>query len=157
MRIHGGSPRLVRCLVAGNQADTGAALHIVKGSPTIQDCWFYMNENGFGSEIECDGGEPRVIRCGFEGDGIAWRDVGAVTIRDDCGPAGACCLRGQCVMTTVDACEDAAGQWRGEDVPCAGSTCPPPCLADVSGDGVVNMTDLLRVLGAWGWCPERGS
>ena len=145
-----------RCLVSGNEADLGGAMHLEGGSPTIVDCWFYRNRSGMGSEVECEGSEPRLIRCGFEGDGIAWQDVGVVSIRDDCGRAGACCLRGMCVMTTKDACEDAAGWWRGEDVPCAGGACPPPCLADVTGDGVVNMTDMLRVIDAWGWCEGRG-
>ena len=90
---------------------------------------------------------------GFHEDGIAWRDAGMISIRDDCGEAGACCIRDACVMTTQDACEDARGWWRGADVDCAGGPCPSPCTADVTGDGVVNMTDLLRVLDAWGWCP----
>jgi hypothetical protein len=150
IRILGGSPRIRRCLVTGNEADTGSAMFIAGGSPTLRNCWFYRNAGG--PEIDCDGAEPRVIRCGFEGDGIGWSDVGMITVRDDCGPAGACCLHGYCVMTTVDACEDAGGQWRGEDVACAGDTCPPPCPADATGDGVVNTTDLLQVLDAWGWC-----
>ncbi len=30
---------------------------------------------------------------------------------------------------------------------------PPPCPADINGDGNVNVTDLLAVIGAWGACP----
>ncbi len=30
---------------------------------------------------------------------------------------------------------------------------PPPCPPDINGDGVVNVTDLLAVIGAWGACP----
>ena len=151
IRTLGGSPRIRWCLITRNTADIGAAMSIEAGSPTVRDCWFYGNTGA--PEIDCRGGEPRVIRCGFEGDAIGWRDVGMITIRDDCGPAGACCLGGSCVMTTIDACEDAGGQWRGEHVACAGDTCPPSCPADVTGDRTVNMTDLLRVLDAWGWCP----
>lgn len=30
---------------------------------------------------------------------------------------------------------------------------PAPCLADVSGDQIVGITDFLAVLGTWGPCP----
>jgi len=30
---------------------------------------------------------------------------------------------------------------------------PPPCDADITGDGVVDVLDLLEVLGGWGLCP----
>jgi hypothetical protein len=30
---------------------------------------------------------------------------------------------------------------------------PPTCLGDINGDNVVNVSDLLLLLGAWGTCP----
>ncbi|MBM44606.1 MAG: hypothetical protein CMJ36_06315 [Phycisphaerae bacterium] len=155
-RIEESSPTIRRCILVNNTADLGAAAWVLKAAPTFEGCWFDRNVSTLGAEIDCTGSEPRIIRCGFHDDGIAWRDTGAISIRDDCGDAGACCIAGACVMTTIDACEDARGQWWGDGVDCAGSPCPPPCPADVSGDGVVNMTDLLRVLDAWGWCGNRG-
>ena len=35
----------------------------------------------------------------------------------------------------------------------AWGACPAPCLADTNEDGSVNVTDLLILLGAWGLCP----
>jgi hypothetical protein len=35
----------------------------------------------------------------------------------------------------------------------SGVVCNPPCPADVSGDGAVDIVDLLQVLAAWGDCP----
>ena len=152
LRIEGSSPTIRRCIVTGNTADVGAAAYLIDSSATFDACWFDRNVSTHGSEIDCTSSEPRLIRCGFHDDGIAWSDAGVISIRDDCGEAGACCIRDACVMTTQDACEDARGWWRGADVDCAGGPCPSPCTADVTGDGVVNMTDLLRVLDAWGWC-----
>ena len=31
--------------------------------------------------------------------------------------------------------------------------CPPPCAADIDGDGSVGIWDLLMVLASWGPCP----
>jgi hypothetical protein len=155
LRIEGASPTIRRCIVTGNTADLGAAAYLVDSAATFESCWFDRNVSTHGAEIDCTSSDPRLIRCGLHDDGIAWRDVGMISIRDDCGESGACCIRDACVMATQDACEDARGLWRGGNVDCAGSPCPPPCAADVTGDGVVNMTDLLRVLDAWGWCTAR--
>jgi hypothetical protein len=38
-------------------------------------------------------------------------------------------------------------------VMCADAGCPSYCLEDVTRDGVVNIDDLLALLGAWGPCP----
>ncbi len=35
----------------------------------------------------------------------------------------------------------------------AAVTCPQPCAADVNGDTVVGINDLLDLLAAWGACP----
>lgn len=152
LRIEASSPTIRGCIITGNTAELGAAAYLVDSATTFDACWFERNVSVQGSEIDCTSSEPRLLRCGFHEDGIAWRDVGVISIRDDCGEAGACCIRDACVMTTQDACEDARGRWRGADVDCAGGPCPSPCTADVTGDGVVNMTDLLAVLDAWGWC-----
>jgi len=42
--------------------------------------------------------------------------------------------------------------YRGENSTCI-EACDSICDEDVTGDGVVNMTDLLRVIAAFGFCP----
>ena len=49
-------------------------------------------------------------------------------------------------------CCEADGLYRGENTTCV-EACDLVCDEDVTGDGVVNMTDLLRVVSAFGFCP----
>lgn len=65
---------------------------------------------------------------------------------------GGCCLAANtCVLSTQDACKGMGGTYRGDGVPCdLGPTC---CAEDLNNDGVINVTDLLTVIGGWGPCP----
>jgi hypothetical protein len=82
--------------------------------------------------------------------------TGGATCADvDCCPKlGACCVRDVCVQTTTDSCEEAGGTWMGLGLPCDQADCPEPCVFDVTGDGVVNFSDLLAIINNWGLvCP----
>jgi hypothetical protein len=48
-------------------------------------------------------------------------------------------------------CENLGGTWLGEDASC--DDCPASCMGDTDGNGVVNIEDLLNMLGSWGACP----
>ena len=157
------SPRVVHCLIVGNTADAGSAVWIDGGAPLFEDCWFHGNEvtqrGGVGERsgagagaITCNESNPRLLRCGFHGEGIGWWDGTVVSIRSDCdAPGGACCLGEFCVQTTVLACSDGGGFWHA-DAACGSGVCPPVCVEDVNNDRRVNLTDMLRVLDAWGMC-----
>lgn len=150
------SPIIKECLILNNTADQGGAVYVEKGTPVFLECWFYRNTSQLGgATIQCVDSRPRVVFCGFHEDGIQWRDTGSVSIRSDCGPGGACCIRDACIMASRTACEDAGGRWQGQDMPCVESTCPSPCQEDVNGDGRVNMTDILLVMDAWGMCHQH--
>ncbi len=78
-----------------------------------------------------------------------------------CPPLGACCLpSGGCALTTVETCQNFYnGTYKGNGTNCAdldangtAEICERP--GDVNDDGVVNVTDLLAVIGAWGNCPH---
>lgn len=149
----GSSPIIQGCLILNNEADEGGACFIQEGTPVFKDCWFYLNESRTSSaEIRCIESRPRIIACGFHRDGIEWEDAGLIDIRDDCGVSGACCLHEVCIVTTLTSCVDAGGSWKGENRMCVEGACPEYCEEDVNSDGRVNMTDVLRVLDAWGMC-----
>ena len=44
------------------------------------------------------------------------------------------------------------GNWRGEGSECADASVCSDCLGDVNADGIVDVADLLAVIGAWGPC-----
>ena len=80
--------------------------------------------------------------------------LGAGGSCDDCVPAeptGACCVTSGCHALTEDACAGMGGTWLGEGGSC--DDCPASCMGDTDGNGVVNIEDLLNMLGSWGACP----
>ncbi len=64
---------------------------------------------------------------------------------------GACCVSSGCHNLTETACTGMGGTWLGEGGSC--DDCPASCMGDTDGNGVVNIEDLLNLIGAWGACP----
>ena len=64
---------------------------------------------------------------------------------------GACCTSSGCFDGTDEQCTAAGGTWLGEGGLC--DDCPATCAGDTDGNGVVNIEDLLIVIGDWGVCP----
>lgn len=64
------------------------------------------------------------------------------------GPFGRCCFDGgpYCLQLPEQICLDAAGDWLW------GALCTCLCNADLTGDGSVNVFDLLILLSEWGSC-----
>ncbi len=67
-------------------------------------------------------------------------------------PLGSCCLGGECVMSSEHSCVEANGDFGGIDVLCADVTCES-CAADINGDGLVDVLDIIALISAWGACP----
>ena len=74
---------------------------------------------------------------------------------NDCPPvadAGPCCMASGCIMNaTEQECVDNLGEWLGSNGDCA--DCPQACFGDLNGDWIVDIDDLLILLGAYGICP----
>ncbi|MCH2139331.1 MAG: right-handed parallel beta-helix repeat-containing protein, partial [Phycisphaerales bacterium] len=128
-----------------------------------QDICLSIGGNWLGNDTSCDTCPEPGACClptgclqSWEQDCIAaggdWY-VGALC--DDCPPApepGACCFGcGVCFQTLIDDCDVAGGTWLGVGEDCA--DCPPPCIGDTNGDDVVDILDLMNVIGYWGLCP----
>ena len=64
---------------------------------------------------------------------------------------GACCVTSGCDVMAEVMCTNLGGTWLGAGGSC--DDCPAPCMGDTDGNGVVNIEDLLIVIGGWGVCP----
>ena len=102
------------------------------GDGICDDGWYEWNGNIIDfscEEFDCDGGD---CDCGGVGDGT-------------------CCVNGGCLELNEDQCESVYGTFNDES--CNDVQCEPYCPADVTGDGVVDVSDLLAIIGVWGACP----
>ena len=157
--VHGGgvylldaSPTFRQCMIDFNTAKQGGGVYVRNGTPVFDQCVFSFNDAEDGDGIWAKHARPELTACIFAGDSIGWESGEMVTVRDTNSPAGACCIRDVCIQTASVACWEAGGLYRGENSTCI-RACDPICDEDVTGDGVVNMTDLLRVISAFGFCP----
>ncbi len=69
-------------------------------------------------------------------------------------PTGACCVgtSGACLDVHEALCLAGNGIYQGDGSACSGVDClpDPDCPADVDGDGVVNVSDVLTLISSWG-------
>ncbi len=110
------------------------------------------------------GGNENILTLGMTWWGLMWKNAPACTDPGYNGyiieytvlpgsALGACCLDGLCITTASADCEGHGGTWGGADSSCADFSCPISCLGDTDGNGVVDIEDLLNMMGSWGACP----
>jgi len=97
-------------------------------------------------------GQPRTL---IE---YGWQDQPNVPVWSALLPIGVCCFETACGYSTPSECLSSNGTWIGNSS-CDFDPCglkPPPCPCDIApsgGDGTVNVSDMLSVIGQWGPCP----
>ena len=69
-------------------------------------------------------------------------------------PLGACCFGADCFETIEAECANNGGQWEGDNSTCSALPCAVPCPADADASGVVDVSDILYIVGAWGSSDE---
>ena len=80
----------------------------------------------------------------FEGDGTSCASI-------ECPqPEGACCGGSWCLDLGEEDCAAVGGDWHGDGSECADPTACSDCHGDINADGIVDVTDLLAVIGDWG-------
>ena len=68
-------------------------------------------------------------------------------------PTGACCFDIDCSDVPEADCSALGGEYNGDGSFCNGDPAPcapEPCEGDVDGDGDVDVSDILTVIGNWG-------
>jgi predicted outer membrane repeat protein len=120
-----------------NSADVGGAISFNNA--------FDHETNQIGNTLFC-GNESSHVSGG-------WTDLGGNEFFDTCN-IGACCTNDICVLIDQSTCTFVGGEFQGRefacgDVECSESSCP----GDLNSDGVVDITDVLGVIGGWGVCP----
>jgi len=85
----------------------------------------------------------------WQGYGVLCEDVNCVQ-----PPAfGACCINGEALALYDYDCDRILGTFMGEGTNPDDVTCPTHCAEDITGDGVVDVSDLLAIIAVWGACP----
>ena len=89
----------------------------------------------------------------FPNDPNEWADSDGDGVGDneDTAPQGGCCVSTGCYQTTAVACDGLGGTWLDASASC--DNCPAICNEDINGDGVIDVSDLLAIIAAWGACP----
>jgi len=107
------------------------------------------NANGAMLNSTICGNIPNQIAGGFGG----MSDEGGNFVGAICPLPGACCTNNNCTDSLEEDCLTFFGQWQGDGTICSENPCPSTCLGDITGDGIVDVSDLLVVIGVWGACP----
>jgi parallel beta-helix repeat protein len=158
------NPILTNCTFTNNSvSQAGGGMHNDDdSSPTLIGCTFTDNSaDQFGGGMRnLESSIPALTDTTVCGNTPAdqingtWTDNGGNTIAETCPwNTGACCTNDGCVISEQEDCITFLGQWLGEGTTCAGNACPNPCAEDVNGDGMVDVNDILLLIGAWGVCP----
>jgi parallel beta-helix repeat protein/predicted outer membrane repeat protein len=110
--------------------------------PNDPDEWADSDGDGVG-----DNGDA------FPNDPNEWADSDGDGVGDneDTAPRGPCCVGTGCMTITQARCDEGSGTWLGEGGSC--DDCPTTCVGDIYINGVVDINDLLIMLGNWGPCP----
>jgi parallel beta-helix repeat protein len=151
---YGSSPTVTNCEFEFNLG-IGAGMYCTESSnPTMTGCILSNNDSSVNSY---NASVPTLIDTTIcESGSIVgpWIDGGGNTISGECSPStGSCCTNDTCVVSAQIDCLFYSGQWLGEGTTCEDNPCPTACLGDVTGDGQVDVTDILVVISVWGACP----
>ncbi len=164
------SPIVVGCTLTGNAAGLGGGMfNVMVTGLTVTDCTLTANSADIGGGMRNVNCSPKLVECTVAGnipdqiDGSFGDHIGNIIGEYPPPPTpvtltGACCLGDGCLAATEAECTAAAGVYLGDGTDCETSSCPEPCIADITGpdavpDGAVDVHDLLELLAAWGMCP----
>ena len=112
----------------------------------------YNDYYGRSLNLSWDGGSSSSLSNWLDPVGTGAQAIDTLVPGGGNDPEGACCVSTSCTYGTAADCAAMGGAYQGDFVSCTTDPCgsPSTCDADVNGDGLVNVTDILAVVGAWG-------
>jgi len=141
------SPTLNNCTISGNTATSteygGGGVYCNNSTPAMSNCTIVSNAAANdGGGIYCFDSDPTLSGCTIATN-IADNEGGGMYNNGPSNPA----------LTNTEVCGNAPDQMVGTWVDNGGNTVAEECVSycpDISGDGSVDMDDLLIMLAAWG-------
>jgi hypothetical protein len=163
------NPTLINCTFDSNTANAGGGMYNISSNPTLTNCTFTGNTATLGG---CGGmcnilSSPSLTSCTFEGNsakvGGGMGNLDSSPILTNCTFTGNTANNGggmynssrsNTTLTDTTVCGNTPDQIYGGYTDGGGNTiadvCPIDCPADVNQDGVVDLNDILALVGAWG-------
>ena len=147
-------PYILNCEFQANLASyNGGGIYDYESNALLEKCVFSRNAANYSGGAVYNGylSDIRLKRCTF------------LTPMDDVAGSGgfvlnptlvygACCLPEACVQVSEIDCLNAGGKYGGPKSSCDAYICPEFCASDLNLDGVVNASDLARLLSDMGAC-----
>ena len=140
------APYLSQCTIANNTASSAGGLHCEGSSvPSLNACTISNNTAvNIGGGIYCSTSSPIITDCtitsniaiGGEGGGI-WCYYQSLPLISGTGLCG-------------NSPDQILGSWSDGGANTIADECPVDCDGDISGDGNVDVNDLLMVIAKWG-------
>ena len=149
------------CSITNNTAQgIGGGVHTPENTAEMVDCELSFNTAASGGGISVASGATLIatdsILCSNLPDEVDFAGGFIAVNVSTCSSkvtVGACCLpQGGCAQLTEYDCAAVGGTYFGDETECELAECPTVCSSDTNADGVVDVTDLLNVLAAWGSC-----
>ena len=154
MSLAGGSPVLTNCSFIGNSTEQhyGGGVRTSNSTPSFIDCIFENNHGDRWGGAIMNGGTSvtTITNCTFSGnscaDWLGYDEAGGVYNQPDGGGASS-------IISNSIFCENTpthvTGVWTDGGGNTFSDVCLPDC-PDISGDGIVDVSEILIVIGYWG-------
>ena len=148
--VHGGgifcgvgtSPVISNCVITDCSAtELGGGIHCQQSNATIAHCIIKNNSAPSGGGISCKGSpSPSIAYCTIMRNTA---DTGSGVYSDNSDPV----MTGSTICQNTSSSSQVSGTWTD------GGSNDICCPGDTNGDGVIDIEDLLNMLGNWGPCP----
>jgi len=143
----GGAALITNCLFTNNVSTDvgGGGMYILYADPVLTNCIFTGNvaQNNGGAIYCTDDSSPLINDCRISSNSASVGDRGGIYSTDGSSPN----------LSDTEVCDNTPDQiyglWDNNGGNTIADECPVDCDADITGDGFVNINDLLTLIANW--------